>query len=275
MGRKRDERRKAETRTPAEKRAKLTVIVPSYNEEGNIAECLGSVAWADEILVVDSFSTDRTVEIAKKYADRVIQHEYINSAAQKNWAIPKARHEWVMILDCDERVTPKLRDEMIALLAGAPDREGYLIRRNNALFGKRVRFSGWGGESLLRLFLRDRGRYEEKRVHAEVELKNTGKLAGALEHNTVSSLSQWVLKINRYSTWKAEDKYQRRTAAPVLHVIIRPPLRFFKDFILRLGFLDGWRGFLIAAMSSFAELVMAAKLLELTMKRLPSEREKK
>jgi len=239
---------------------KLTVIIPSFNEEQNIERCLKSVSWADEIMLVDSFSTDRTLEIAKKYTHRILQHEYRNSAAQKNWAIPQAGHEWILLVDCDEAVTKPLGDEIRSLLRRDSLKDGYWIFRNNFLMGKQVRYSGWGRDSVLRLFRKDLGRYDEKRVHAEIKMINTGTLEGRLEHNSISSIAAWVNKINRYSSWKAEDKHGKQVRAPVYHLLFRPPIRFIKDFIFRLGFLDGWRGFLIAAMSSYAELIMAAKL---------------
>jgi len=243
-------------------RTRLSVIIPCFNEEKNIEACLASVSWADEILVVDSFSTDGTLEIVRRYTDRIFQHEYLNSAAQKNWTIPRALHDWVLIVDSDERVTPELKNEITSLLMQRPQKDGYWIRRKNYLFGIEIRYSGWGTDSVLRLFRKDIGRYQEKRVHAEIDLVNSGMLEGFLEHHSVSSLADWVTKINRYSTWKARDKFERGTKAPVLHMILRPPVRFFKDFVLRLGMLDGWRGFLIASMSAFAELVMAAKVVQ-------------
>ncbi|HVN71510.1 MAG TPA: glycosyltransferase family 2 protein [Desulfomonilia bacterium] len=246
---------------------KLSVIIPCFNEEKNIESCLRSVDWADEILVVDSFSTDNTLEIARRFTDRIIQHEYINSAAQKNWAIPQAVYDWVLIVDCDERVTPGLREEIVSILKQGPRKDGYWIRRKNYLFGKEIRHSGWGKDSVLRLFRRDLSRYQEKRVHAEVDLANTEMLQGFLEHHSVSSLSHWVNKINRYTSWKAQDKYDKGIAAPVLLMVFRPPLTFLKDFILRLGILDGWRGFLIASMSAFADLVMTAKLVQYSLEK--------
>lgn len=239
-------------------------MIPCYNEEKNIEACLKTVVWADEIMIVDSFSTDRTLEICRKYTDRILQHEYTNSAAQKNWAIPQAENDWILIVDSDERVTTGLRREIQELLHAGPTKEGYWINRNNNLMGKRVRHSGWGRDSVLRLFRKDLGRYEEKRVHAEILLEDTGLLAEHLDHHTVVSIASWVDKINRYSTWKARDKFQKGTRFTVLHLVFRPPLRFVKDFVLRLGILDGWQGFLIAAMASFSELVMSAKLIHLT-----------
>jgi glycosyltransferase involved in cell wall biosynthesis len=248
-------------------RQRLSVIIPCFNEGRNLEACLQGVTWADEILVVDSFSTDATLDIARKYASRVLQHEYLYSAAQKNWAIPQAAHEWVLIVDADERVTPGLRDEIVKLLGQAPSLDGYWIRRKNFLFGREIRHSGWGTDSVLRLFRRDRGRYQDKRVHAEVAIEPAGLLNNWFEHHSVSSITDWIGKINRYSSWKAQDKHEKGIAAPVLHLIVRPPARFFKDFVLRLGMLDGWRGFLIAGLSAFAELVMAAKVVQLRYER--------
>ena len=242
-------------------RKKLTVVITCFNEEKIIEACLKSVTWADEILVVDSFSTDGTLEIAKKYANRILQHEYVSPAAQKNWIIPKAKYDWILIIDSDEKVSVELSNEIRELLRQNPQMDGYWIFRNNYLMGKRIKYSGWGNDSVLRLFRKDFGRYSNKRVHEEINLNNTGELRGRLEHDSVSSIADWVMKINRYSSWKAEDKFDNQEKYPLLHLVFRPPLRFIKDFIFRLGILDGWRGFLIASMSSFAELVMAAKLL--------------
>lgn len=248
------------------RRHKVSVIVPCYNEERTIEDCLKSVVWADEILVVDSFSTDATLDIARRYTDRILQHEYAYSAAQKNWAIPRASNEWVLIVDSDERVTPGLQEEIQALLQGEPAYDGYWIPRQNVLFGKVVRHAGWGGDTVLRLFRRDKGRYEDKRVHAEVMIRPAGRLSHHLEHLTISTVSEWMVKINRYSTWKAMDKYDKGMTMPLVHLAVRPVARFIKDFFLRKGFLDGWRGFLVAAMSAFAELVMVAKVMELVSK---------
>lgn len=244
-------------------RRKLSVIIPCFNEEENIEACLESVTWADEVLVVDSYSTDATLDRARRYTDRILQHEYLYSAAQKNWAIPQAAHDWVLIVDADERVTPALRNEILSLLSNEPSHDGYWIKRKNFLFGKEIRHSGWGTDSVLRLFRKERGRYQDKRVHAEISIEPAGSLRNHLEHHSVSSITDWVGKINRYSSWKAQDKHEKGMAMPVVHLVMRPPARFFKDFVLRLGMLDGWRGFLIASLSAFAEFVMAAKIVQL------------
>ncbi len=247
--------------TPIHKN-RLSVIIPCFNEEKHIGDCLASVAWADEIMVVDSHSTDRSLEIARTYTDRILQRSYQNSADQKNWAIPQATHDWVLIVDCDERVTAELQREIQQILGKGPQFDGYWIGRQNYLFGKPVRYSGWGRDKVLRLFKKGLGRYADKRVHAEIQLDKAGLLQHKLAHFTVDSIDAWVTKINRYSSWKAEDKMAEKVSLAVLQLVLRPPIRFIKDFVFRMGMLDGWRGFLISAMSAFAELVMAAKLMQ-------------
>lgn len=241
-------------------RIPLSVLIPCYNEESNIRDCLESVKWAEEILLVDSFSTDRTLEIAKEYPVRILQHEYINSAAQKNWAIPQVTHEWVLIVDCDERVTPALKEEIEAVLNGPPDKDGYWIRRENYLLGKPVRHAGWGNDRVLRLFRKNAGRYQKKRVHAEIILDNAGELSGKLVHYSIDSMQKWIEKINRYTTWKSQDKFEKGFRFAIAQSLLRPVSRFFKDYVIRLGFLDGFNGFLIAVMSSWAEFVMSVKV---------------
>ena len=150
---------------------KLTVIVPVGNEAHNIREVLDSVSFADEIMVVDSHSTDDTVAIAKEYTDFIIQREYQYSASQKNWAIPQASHDWILLVDADERVTPELRDEIQSILKENPDPDvvAYWIYRMNHFMGKRIRYSGWQNDKVIRFFRKDKCRYEDKMVHAEIE----------------------------------------------------------------------------------------------------------
>lgn len=245
----------------------VSVIIPCFNEEKNICDCLEGVKWADEIIIVDSFSTDRTLEIAGRYTDRIFQREYKNHADQLNWAIPQAKYEWVLVVDSDERITNSLRDEIRSLNLYESKLDGYWIKRANYLFGKRMYYSGWGRDRVMRLFRREIGRKENKRVHAEFQVSNAGSLDQPLKHYPVSSIEGWVEKINRYSTWKAMDKVEKPNPHAFLNLFFRPPLSFFKDIALRLGFLDGWRGFLVAGLSSFAGMVMSAKMIQFQMQR--------
>ena len=130
-------------------------------------EVLESVKWADEILVVDSFSTDDTLAIARKYTDRILEHEYENSAAQKNWAIPQATHNWILLVDADERVTPELQKEIEEMLNGGLKHKGYWVQRQNYFMGKHVKYGGMAGDKVIRLFTKE-ARYEDRKVHAEV-----------------------------------------------------------------------------------------------------------
>jgi len=243
----------------------LSVIVPTFNEEVNIEECLESVRWADEVLVVDSFSTDRTLEIARRYTDRIIQREYGNSASQKNWAIPQTAHRWVMVLDADERVTPELRGEIQALLARGPDRSGYVIRRVNHFLGRRINHGGWARDRVLRLWDKTKGRYQEKEVHADVEVTGpVSELRHPLHHITFRSWDGYLRKIDRYTSWGAEGLRRKGRRATVLDLVFRPPARFLKRYVLQMGFLDGVAGLMITGIDTWVVFVKYARLWERT-----------
>lgn len=241
---------------------KLTVLIPCKNEAVNIAACLETVRWADEIFVVDSGSDDDTVEIAKRYTDRVVFHEYVNSATQKNWAIPQATHEWVLVVDSDERLAPALQQEIQALMQGEPSQDGYRIRRRNWFFGCPVRHCGWERDSVLRLFRRDVSRYEDKHVHADVVVEGgrVGWLEGELEHHSYRSFDQYLEKFGRYTTWGALDVRDRGGQASVWNLTMRPLWRFFKMYILRRGFLDGKAGLILCSLAAFNVWMRYAKL---------------
>ncbi len=233
---------------------KLSVIVPTYNEESNIGECLESVKWADEVFVVDSFSTDSTIDIASGFTERIVQHEYINSAAQKNWAIPQATHEWVMIVDSDERVTNELKDEILTILSSEKPMDGYYIPRTNKFLGKDVKYGGWGKKSdyNLRLFRRDLGRYEEKHVHADVILDGkAGYIKASFVHNSYPDLAKYIEKLNRYTDWAAKDLVKKGKPITLSHLLLGPLATFIKMYLIKLGFLDGYHGFLLATLSAF------------------------
>lgn len=244
-------------------RAPLTVIVPTFNEERNLPDCLASADFADEILVMDSFSTDRTLEIARERGARIVQHEYENSAAQKNRAIPLASHPWVLIVDADERVTPELRAEILRELE-APRAEGYVIPRRNHFLGRRVRFSGWRNDKCLRLFLRDRGRYQDRNVHADVELDGrVARLRGALEHHTFESFDRYMRKFDRYTAWAARDRAKRTPEVGFRHLALRPAARFLRQYVFKLGFLDGRTGLVISGLAAFSVFMKYARLWEI------------
>src|SRR6478752_4457732 len=178
--------------------AQLTVLIPCKDERRNIRACIESVqAIADEILIADSGSTDGTLDIVRDLGDcRIIEREYINSANFKNWAIPQARHEWVLVVDADERVTPALAGEIKRLLATDPICDGYSLRRDNFFLGHPIRHSGWSTSRLVRLFRKSVSRYETRRVHANVVVDSgkIGQLVHPLEHHTALDLDRFVAK---------------------------------------------------------------------------------
>jgi len=245
-------------------REKISILIPAGNEERNIVACIQSARWADEVVVVDSFSADRTVELARPLADRVLQHEYINSATQKNWAIPQMAHAWVLVLDADERITPELRDEILGVLdGGAGGHCAFRIWRRNHFMGRPVRFCGWQNDSVVRLFRRDRSRYQDREVHADIECDGpVGKLRGKLLHYTFDSFDQYLKKFDRYTTWAAGDRAKRTRRVSWVHLAIRPAWRFFRQYVLKLGFLDGRAGLIICSLAAYSVFLKYAKLWE-------------
>jgi glycosyltransferase involved in cell wall biosynthesis len=242
---------------------KLTIIIPAFNEERNIREAFACARWADEVMVVDSFSTDRTAETARELGARVLVHEYVNSATQKNWAIPQASHEWVMILDADERISDALRDEIRAFIADPGRDAGLRIFRANHFMGKPVRHCGWQDDSVLRVFPRGRGRYPDREVHADVELDGPVRIArNKLFHDTFTSFEQYMRKFDRYTSWAAGDRAKKTGRVTAVHLLLRPAWRFFKQYVLRLGFLDGRTGIIVCQLAAFSVFMKYAKLWE-------------
>lgn len=274
-----------------QKKHKITVIIPTFNVEDLIEKAVCSVLWADEILIVDSFSTDKTVEIAKKFGARVLQHEYVYSAKQKNWAIPQSANEWILLLDSDEVVTVELREEIARLLDSEEieNYDGFGIGRKHYFLGKFLR---WGGRYPLyniRLFRRS-CRYEDRNVHAHIILdKDRMKnISGDILHYSDRSLDQFFEKFNRYSTWQANymmriyqdgmtkvswtkfvtNPFYAKAVTKDLWTFIpfTPLIRFTYMYILRLGVLDGRHGFMIAFFYAFQDYVAKTKYLEMRKK---------
>ena len=243
---------------------KITAIIPTFNEEHNIAAAIDSVSWANEVIVVDSFSIDKTVDIAKEKGVRLLQREYENSASQKNWTIPQATHSWIFLLDADERVSDKLKMEINELLSKPDLKEAYWIRRSNYFMNKKVRFSGWQGDKVIRLFKRDKCKYQDKHVHSEIVCDGeVGFLKSKLEHYTFKNISHYLEKWDRYSSWSAQDHYNRGQKPSIFHFVFKPAFRFFRDYVLRLGFLDGLTGLIVCSLSSMGIFMRYLKLKQI------------
>jgi glycosyltransferase involved in cell wall biosynthesis len=241
---------------------KITALVPTFNNENIIRRCLDSVKWTDEILVVDSFSTDGTLEICRDYTDKILQHEYINSADQKNWAIPQAAHDWALIVDTDERVTDELREEIQDVLRNSEEYDGFRIPRRNYSFGKLLRHGGYYPDYQLRLFKRDLGRYEDREVHAHVVLNGpVGTLKGHLLHYCERNIDQIIQKyFIRYTAWEAEARERRGETYSPVKLVTHPLGAFLYRYFWLLGFLDGLGGLRSAAIWSFYLFITYLKL---------------
>lgn len=235
------------TAQPARPRCSATVI--TLNEELNIGECLESLRWADEIIVVDSGSRDRTVEIARGFTDKVFTNPWPGHKEQKNFAVDLAANEWIFSLDADERVGPALREQILGALGG-PKSNGYLIPRNNYFLGRLMRHGGWHPDEVLRLFRKDRGRFGGENPHDKVVLSEgkPGRLAEPMTHYTYRSFGHFISKQQPYAEATARSRWAKgkRPAWPVARVACKPAWKFVEVYLLKLGLLDGVHG-LVAA----------------------------
>jgi glycosyltransferase involved in cell wall biosynthesis len=248
-------------------RLPISVIITTFNEEVNVAECIESVLWADEIVLVDSFSRDRTVEIARRYPIDVLQRQYYGSAAQKNWALDRVKHEWVLILDADERVTKPLACEIMQMLIDGPKHHGYSIRRRNIVLEKAIEHSGWSTDKVVRFFHRDFGRYPNRRVHADLVIEGpVPVLKNTLTHYTFLSFEQYLQKFLNYAEWGAAQGFREGRKAGFVEIALRPTWRFTRTYVVQLGFMDGLHGLVICGLQAFGSFLKYARLWEYTVR---------
>jgi len=244
----------------------LTVIIPCKNEQLNIRPCIESFrSIADEILVADSGSTDETLHIVRRLGGcRIIEREYIHSGDFKNWAIPQATHQWVLIVDADERVTPELAAEITQILKSNRPLDGYWIYRANYFMGHPIRYCGWGSDKVLRLFRRDLGRYVGDNDHAEVEVSTgrAGRLQARLDHYGVRSYDHYIPKLQRYTSFQAQIWNRNGRRWSYLKLLLNLPLRFAQTYLLRGGFLDGAAGLQVCMITAFISFQKQARLWE-------------
>ena len=242
-------------------RRRVSAIVTTYNEADSIAECLESLAWCDEILVVDSHSTDATREIARRYDGvRVLRRTYYGAASQKNWAIDRCRNDWVLILDADERATPQLRSEVENILAAPVAATAYSIKRRTFAMGGRVRFSGWQHDRVVRFFHRGDARYPNRRVHADMQtLQKPEVLDAVLDHHMVDTLDEYAERTRRYAFWGAAQLWRDgHRNIGLWHALVRPAWRFFRTYVLQLGMLEGFRGLIMCGVPAYGSFLKYA-----------------
>lgn len=243
----------------------LAVIVITLNEERRLGRCLESVRWADEIIVVDSFSKDRTVEVARQYTQKVYQHEYPGSSRQVQRGIEYASGDWIMILDADEIVTPGLAGEIRAAIDGGGGFDGYEVCRRPWAFGRWIEHGGWFPDYQVRLFRKDRYRVNHAEVHGGFAVDGPRRrLSGIVEHYTYGSVYDYVARMNEYTSLEVANKL---ASQPGVHVgraklILSPLSHFWQMYVIRKGYRDGFHGFVLALLDATYAMLLYAKVWE-------------
>lgn len=246
------------------KKLNVTACVVSFNEEQNIRRCLESVSWCSEIVVVDSFSTDRTLEIAREYTDNVIQREWPGFRAQKEFARQQGTCEWSLMLDCDEEISPELKDEIFQALETADGTDGFEMPRMVYYLGRWIRHGDWYPDRKLRLYRKDAGEIIGIDPHDYVEVQGaTKRLQRPIFHYTYDDLTHHLNTINRFSTISAEEKFRLGKRARIMDLLFRPFWKFIRGYVFKRGFLDGRQGLIIARMTSFEVWLKYLKLRQL------------
>jgi len=248
--------------------AKLSITIITLNEESNIRRTLESVRWADEIIVLDSGSTDRTVSICREYTDKVFSQQWLGFSGQKNAAIDKATGDWVLSLDADEPVESALAGEIRTIIASSNACDGYLIPRKTFFLGKWIRHGGWYPDYNLRLFRKGKGRFEERKVHEAIRVDGpVDHTRNAILHYAYPDLASYLSTINKYSSL-AVDVMAEKGVSPVrttwLNIVFRPVFTFCLKYFFRLGFLDGKHGLILNIFHSYYVFAKYAKAWEFT-----------
>ena len=242
----------------------ISILLPTFNSAATVRETLESVKWADEILIVDSFSTDRTLEIGREYGARIIQHEYLNSARQKNWAAPQCKHEWVLQIDTDETLEEGSREEIEAALQSSETVDAFRLPRKNHVLGRWMRHAGIYPDYQTRLFRRDQGRWIEREVHAHVVVPGeVGNLKRHIMHFGMPNLSKQLRNLDRYTRYEADELRKQGIRFGWSRVILRPWLVFLHRYFWLRGFLEGWRGLILCGYFGIYDFLSQAKLWEL------------
>ncbi|MCA9733637.1 MAG: glycosyltransferase family 2 protein [Deferribacteres bacterium] len=246
-------------------RHKISCVLITKNEAKNIARCLESVKWMDEIVVVDSESTDRTLEICKEFDCKIDRHEWMGFGKTKAYAVSLAENDWIFSIDGDEAMTPELRKTIENLLQSDERKAGYYIKRRTYYLDRLIRFSGWNRDYPLRFFNRTFGTFNEKEVHESVRINEQKEhIEEFLLHYSYPNISSHLQKIDRYSTLGAQQLYDKGKSVSFFSAILRGKMRFIKMYFLQCGILDGPEGFILALISAFGVTMKYLKLWKMT-----------
>jgi glycosyltransferase involved in cell wall biosynthesis len=238
----------------------VTAVIAAHDESANIEACIASVDWATEVIVVENDSIDDTIDLARGAGATVISPKFTTIGVARNNAIERAKTQWVLVVDADERCTPQLAAEIRQLIDKPAKYDAYRVPRRNFFLGKEIRHGGWGTDRPIRFFRREL-RYNANQVHEHVVSSGeTGELANALLHYTYTSLDQYFEKFNRYSRWWAEQNHARGRKGSAAPVVFKPPARFVSMYLLRGGFLDGAHGLVLACLAAASVMAKYARL---------------
>lgn len=251
---------------------KLSVTIISFNEEAKIKDCLESVRWADEIVVVDSGSADRTLDIAREFTGNVsTERDWLGYGKQKNRCAALAANDWILNLDADETVSAELREEIRKLMSGSPTHPAYSVVRRNYIGGRWIRHAGWHPDRIIRLYNKKSAAFSESAVHEGIRADGkTGLLNGHLFHRTYDSLQDYFSRQEHYSTLSARDMALAGRKTRPTDLAFRPIFAFLKSFVLKMGFLEGYYGLAIAYGQALYSHRKYAKLREFNARANPS-----
>lgn len=249
----------------------LSAAIICKNEENNITACLESIKWIDDIIVIDAESTDNTLEHAKKYTDKIFIRKWDGYKNQREYALSKVSHEWVFVLDADERCSPELKEEILSVIQNSNNINGFKIQRKSYFLNKRIKYSGWNPDYKLRLFKLEYTSITERLVHEGYIVDGKIEyLKHHIDHYTVSSISDFAEKINKYSSLQAIEKSNRKKVG-IGDLILRPISAFIRIFIFKQGFRDGIHGLMVTYFDIITNILTYMKILEIQKKRENNE----
>lgn len=242
----------------------LSVVIITKNEEERICQCLESVLWADELIVVDDESTDKTVQIASRYTDRIFNRRMDIEGRHRNWAYAQAKNEWVLSLDADERVSKELKAEIISLFNNGLKFDGYAIPRRNYIGNYWIRYGGWYPSPQMKLFKKDIFRWEEVEVHPRAIFNRPcGVLKSDIIHYSYKDFGDFLNKLNRQTAWEAKKWVDDKRDMTLGKALWRTVDRFFRGYIGKKGYKDGFVGFVVACFAGLYQIISFAKYWEL------------
>jgi len=240
----------------------LSVAIITKNEQVRLPDCLRSVSFVDDIVIVDSESTDDTVNIAKQFGCRVFVEDWKGDGPQKNSAIAKTKNEWVLVLDADERLTCEAKEEIMAIISSETNADAYSFPRKSIFHGKWIKHGGWWPDRVVRLFKKSKGRYHSITHGQWITTGKQGLAKGSLEHYSFVDYSDMIKRLNNYSSFRANEMFNEKAASSYFKAASHGLFMFFNSFVLKRGFLEGLDGLVIALTTAGVSFFKYAKLVE-------------